>query len=165
MSTGPELRHRHCRPSILRVHSLRVTSCRNPAYASIRGLLALSRGTWTLPIITLGGATGAGGGPAPSSHQGPYSEVSGGGLAHQGHTPWTSGSRPERCVRRALSSANVPSRRVRRLWAMGRDAGHDGPPWKTGHHGPVESAAGVASGEAPAGRDQDVPSSSSLISP
>src|SRR5674476_14393 len=69
MSTGPELRHRHSRPSILRVHSLRVTSCRNPAYAFIRGLLALSRGTWILPIITLGGAAGAGGGPAPSSHQ------------------------------------------------------------------------------------------------
>ena len=42
-------------------------------------------------------------------------EVSGGGLAHQGHTPSSSGSRPERCVRRALSSAKVPSRRVRRL--------------------------------------------------
>ena len=34
MSTGPELRHRHSRPSILRVHSLRVTSCRNTAFTS-----------------------------------------------------------------------------------------------------------------------------------
>ena len=29
MNTGPELRHRHSRPSYLRVHSLRATSCRN----------------------------------------------------------------------------------------------------------------------------------------
>src|SRR5450759_763945 len=36
MSTGPELRHRHSRPSILRVHSLRVTSCRNTAFTSRR---------------------------------------------------------------------------------------------------------------------------------
>src|ERR1035437_3125317 len=28
-STGPELHHRHSRPSYLRVHSLRATSCRN----------------------------------------------------------------------------------------------------------------------------------------
>src|SRR5664280_1020138 len=83
MSTGPELRHRHSRPSILRVHSLRVTSCRNPAYASIRGLLALSYATWTLPIITLGGATGAGGGPAPSSHQRPFLHV----VAGEGFEP------------------------------------------------------------------------------
>ena len=34
MSTGPELRHRHSRPSHLRVHSLRVTSCRNTAFTS-----------------------------------------------------------------------------------------------------------------------------------
>src|SRR5664280_2213110 len=40
-----------------------------PAYASIKGLLTLSCATWTLPIITLGDATGAGEGPAPSSHQ------------------------------------------------------------------------------------------------
>src|SRR5674476_889678 len=31
MSTGPELHHRQSRPSYLRVHSQRVTSCRNPA--------------------------------------------------------------------------------------------------------------------------------------
>jgi hypothetical protein len=36
MSTGPELRHRHSRPSILRVHSQRVTSCRNTAFTSRR---------------------------------------------------------------------------------------------------------------------------------
>src|ERR1035437_5164744 len=36
MSTGPELRHRQSRPSILRVHSLRVTSCRNTAFTSRR---------------------------------------------------------------------------------------------------------------------------------
>jgi hypothetical protein len=34
MNTGPELRHRHSRPSILRVHLLRVTSCRNTAFTS-----------------------------------------------------------------------------------------------------------------------------------
>src|SRR5664280_2183103 len=54
-----------------------------PAYASIRGLLALSRGTWILPIITLGGAAGAGGGPAPSSHQGPFQHV----VAGEGFEP------------------------------------------------------------------------------
>jgi hypothetical protein len=36
-------------------------------------------------------------------------EVSGGGLAHQGHTPSTSGSLPSWSVSRALSSANVRS--------------------------------------------------------
>ena len=51
-------------------------------------------------------------------------EVSGGGLAHLGHTPSTSGSRASRCVFRALSSANVRSRygpTVRE--AMGEDRG------------------------------------------
>src|ERR1035437_2182925 len=46
-------------------------------------------------------------------------EVSGGGLAHQGHTPSTSGSRPSWSGSRALSSANARSSRVR------RGAGHD----------------------------------------
>ena len=40
-----------------------------PAYASVRGLLALSHSTWILPITTLGGAAEARGGPAASSHQ------------------------------------------------------------------------------------------------
>ena len=56
--------------------------------------------------------------------QRPFSKVSGGGLAHQGHTPSTSGSRASRCVFRALSSANVRSRygpTVRE--AMGEDRG------------------------------------------
>src|SRR5450759_1919129 len=51
-------------------------------------------------------------------------EVSGGGLAHQGHTPSTSGSGPDRCVRRALSSANVRSRRGRCFGHWG-SARHD----------------------------------------
>ena len=40
-----------------------------PAYASVRGLLALSHSTWILPITTLGGAAEARGGPAASSRQ------------------------------------------------------------------------------------------------
>jgi len=50
--------------------------------------------------------------------------VSGGGLAHLGHTPSTSGFSPSRCVSRALSSANVRSRSVRRFVQRG-NAGHD----------------------------------------
>jgi hypothetical protein len=46
-------------------------------------------------------------------------EVSGGGLAHQGHTPSTSGSRASRCVFRALSSANVRNRVVATVRAVG----------------------------------------------
>ena len=46
-------------------------------------------------------------------------QVSGGGLAHQGHTPSTSGSRPSRCVFRALSSANVRNRMVATVRAVG----------------------------------------------
>jgi hypothetical protein len=46
-------------------------------------------------------------------------EVSGGGLAHQGHTPSTSGSRASRCVFRALSSANVRNRMVATVRAVG----------------------------------------------
>ena len=45
-------------------------------------------------------------------------EVSGGGLAHQGHTPSTSGSRPSRGVYRALSSANVRSGQWTDHWWM-----------------------------------------------
>ena len=46
-------------------------------------------------------------------------QVSGGGLAHQGHTPSTSGSLPSLSVSRSVSSANVRSSRVR------RGVGHD----------------------------------------
>ena len=46
-------------------------------------------------------------------------EVSGGGLAHPGHTPSTSGSRPSRGVSRALSSANVRNRMVVTVRAVG----------------------------------------------
>jgi len=46
-------------------------------------------------------------------------EVSGGGLAHPGYTPSTSGSRPSRGVSRALSSANVRNRMVVTVRAVG----------------------------------------------
>ena len=51
-------------------------------------------------------------------------QVSGGGLAHPGHTPSTSGSRPDRCLRRALSSANIRNRRGRWFGQWG-SARHD----------------------------------------
>ena len=67
-------------------------------------------------------------------------EVSGGGLAHLGHTPSTSGFSPSRRDSGALSSANVRRRTARRSCHWG-SAGHDWHTCRPGRHRSVTPSA------------------------
>jgi hypothetical protein len=73
--------------------------------------------------------------------------VSGGGLAHLGHTPSTSGLSPSTGDSRALSSANVRMRAADVVpWGS---AGHDSDTCQPGRHGSVTPSASWDVGSAP----------------